>query len=104
MKNILFFLLVAFSLHAQSLLVDKCINDNYYVSNDLLYYQESNTTVFQQTSLSAIDNIKHGFFLTDNGCQRTLKYGIEISEFNYLMAFCGVLIGFLILVLVIWGV
>lgn len=104
MNKIFLFVFIFSTLNAGSLLVDTCINDNYYISNSTLYYQEQNTTAYLSTSLSNLENIKSGYVYTSNGCERTLKYGIELKDYNFLMAFSGILIGFTILFLIIWGV
>lgn len=102
LKNIILILSFLSSLNA-SILYDarsECIED-YYVSNSRFYYLRSSNNQWYSTTTD--NQVKTLFpnYIYDNGkClpNLALYFGLEQTQFNFLLALSGLLIGLIILV------
>lgn len=104
MKILFFITLFCLTLNA-SYLFDNyniCIED-YYIQNAELYYLRSdNNMLYSTTTTKLAQYIYDGYSYdsTTNKCSRDLTLGLEATQYNFLYALVGLIIGFVLFWLV----
>lgn len=104
MKKIIFFtfLLISFS-NSASVVNNYCIQDNYYFENGRFYYMNATASSYLSTTTIVLKNSIHNNYVSiGSRCyldSTSTSLNISYSDYNFLMALSGILLGFSIVFL-----
>lgn len=99
-----FLIMIAFSIniYASHLYSNFCIEDDFYFNyNKEFCYRENNSTSFICSNQFDASLLRDNYIYKNSVCQSDYIYGLKRVDYNFLMAFTGLIIGFIILYMLV---